>query len=138
VAESSRLDLVDEPAQALLVRYTWAGVDAPDRLAHVLLEVGKGLKGKVGLHPHFLLNLPLYLLVREGEHPAVGVVDEDDFACAQKTLGDGKRANLVVGYDTTGAADHVRVSLLEPEHPIDVKPGIHAGYDRYTLCRGAG
>ena len=65
------------------------------------------------------------------------MVDEDDLARAQKTLGDGERADLVVGYDPAGVADHVRVALLETEHPVDVEPSIHAGHHRHTLCRGA-
>ena len=44
--------------------------------------------------------------------------------------------HLVVGYDPAGVADHVRVALLETEHPVDVDPGIHACDHRHTLCRG--
>src|SRR3954466_14778744 len=47
--QSTCLDLVDEPANALLVRDERTSLDAPDRLVHVFLEVGEGLKGKVGL-----------------------------------------------------------------------------------------
>src|SRR4028119_2041440 len=43
-------------------------------------------------------------------------------------LGDGRRAALFCGYAPAGVGDHVRVALLETEHPIDVEPGIHAGH----------
>jgi hypothetical protein len=35
-----------------------------------------------------LLNLAAKLIIREGEHAAIGVVDEDDFARTQEPLGD--------------------------------------------------
>ncbi len=124
LAQPPGLHLVDEAPHVVLVGDERARLDAPHRLAHVLLEVRKRLQGEPGLDPHLLLDLLLELVVGEGEHAAVGVVDEDDLAGAQEALGDGKRADLVVGYDAPGVADDVGVAFLEPEHPVDVQASV--------------
>jgi len=59
------------------------------------------------------VDLGLQFVVGEGEHPAVGVVDEDDLARADQALGDGEGGDLVVGYHAPGVPDDVRVALLE-------------------------
>src|SRR5215211_6092017 len=63
LAQPSGLNLVDESAHALLVRDERARLDASDRLAHVLLQVGEGLHGEVGLHTHLLVDLSFELVV---------------------------------------------------------------------------
>ena len=45
-------------------------------------------------------------VVGERQHAAVGVVDEDDLLGAEQPLGDRQRADLVVGDDASGVADH--------------------------------
>jgi hypothetical protein len=41
------------------------------------------------------------------------VVDEDDLARAEQALGDGKRTDLIVGYDPSSVADDVCIALLK-------------------------
>jgi hypothetical protein len=76
------------------------------------------------------LDLCLELIVGEGEHAAVGVVDEHDLAGAEQPLADDQRANLILGDDSAGIADHVRVALAEPQQPVGVQACIHARDDR--------
>ena len=62
----------------------------------------------------FLLDLLPWLLVGEGEHSTVGMVDEDNLARTKQALGDRQRADLIVAYHTACVADDVCVALLEP------------------------
>jgi hypothetical protein len=55
----------------------------------------------------------LELGIAEGEHPAIGVVDQHDLARAQEALRDHQRPDRVVGDHAARVADHVRVSFLE-------------------------
>jgi hypothetical protein len=57
------------------------------------------------------------------------VVDEDDLGGAEQPLGDGEGSDDVLGHDTAGVADDVRVALGEPEQAVRVEAGIHAGDD---------
>ena len=91
-----------------------------------------------GLMPVSSWTRALELVVGEGEHPAVGVVDEDDLLGPEQPLGDRERADLVVGDDTAGVADHVRVALLEPEHARRDEPRVHARDDGDLLGRRQG
>jgi hypothetical protein len=88
------------------------------------------------LDARFLLDLCLQLVVGRREHSAIRVVDQDDLAGAQKTLRDSQGSDLVVGYDASGVANHVRVTLLKPQHTVDVQARVHAGDHGHTLSRG--
>src|SRR5918996_5674470 len=83
LAKPARLDLVDEAADRVLSRDERARLDAGDRLAHVLVEVVERLGGPLWLDAGLSLDLTLELVVGEGEHAAVGVVDEDDLLGAE-------------------------------------------------------
>src|SRR5579862_7744152 len=133
--EPARLDVVDEPAYVLFLRDEWALLDPSDRLADVLFEIVKRLGRPLGLDAGLVLDLPSELVVAEGQHPAVGVVDKHDLLGAKKTLRDRERADLVVGDDAARVTDHVGVALLEPEQPIRVQPSVHAGQHRHPLSR---
>src|SRR5438552_12681765 len=82
--------------------------------------------------------LPLHIVVLEGEHAAVGVVDQDDLVGPQQALGDDQRSNGVVGGDAAGVADDVRVALDESEDLVHVEAGVHAGQHRQVLGRRQG
>src|SRR5215469_10030773 len=125
----------DEPAHVLGVRYERADLDPADRLPHVLVQVGEGLGAPLWLDPGVVLDGPLELVVGEGQHPAVGVVDQHDLAGAEQALADGQRADLVVGDDPAGVADHVSFAVVQAEQPIDIEPGVHAGDDGDVLRR---
>src|SRR5215212_6959275 len=136
LAQTTGFDLVDKAAYAVFVRDERAEPYAADRLAHVLLQVGEGFHGEMGLQAYLFVDLGFELVVGERQHAAIGVVDQDDLAGAEEALGDRKRPDLVVRYHATRVPDHVRVAFLEPEHPVDVEPGIHAGDYGHALGRG--
>jgi hypothetical protein len=56
-------------------------------------------------------------------------VDEDDLLRPQQPLADRERPDLVVGDDTAGVADDVRLALGQPQHAVDVDAGVHARQD---------
>ena len=61
--------------------------------------------------PRLLLDRLLELVVGEGEHPAVGVVHEDDLLGPEQPLTDRQGADLVCRDDAAGMADDVGVTL---------------------------
>ena len=79
------------------------------------------------LDPDVVLDRALELVVGEGEHPAVGVVDEDDLLGPEQALGDRQRADLVVGDHAAGVADDVGVALLQAEQGVGIQARVHAG-----------
>src|SRR5215210_7253849 len=127
--QAAGVDVVDEPADGVLAGDEGARLDARLGLADVLLEVGERLRGPLRLDAGVLLDLAAEVVVLEGEHAAVGVVDEDDLLGAEQPLRDRQRADLVVGDDPAGVADHVRVALAEPQQPVWVQSRVHARDD---------
>jgi len=65
-------------------------------------------------------------------------MDEDDLFGSQQVLRDRQRADRVVGNDATGVADHVGVPLGQPEDPVGVEAGVHAGEHGDALAGGQG
>jgi len=117
----------DEPAHGLLVRNERAGLDPGDRLPDVAIQVAESLGGPGRLDPGLGLDAGLEAVVGEGEHPAVGVMDQDDLRGAQQALADSQRPDLVVGDDPAGVADDVRLALGQTQDRVDVQAGVHAG-----------
>src|SRR5215213_4555540 len=134
--EGTGADVVNEAEDAVLAQHERAVLDAGDRLADVVLQVGEGLEGEVGAQAGGGLDVGLHLVVGEGEHAAVSVVDEDDLAGAEQVLGDGQGADHVLGDHTAGVADDVGLPLLEPEQSVDVEARVHAGDHGQALARG--
>jgi hypothetical protein len=110
-------------------------VDARDRLADVLVDIGERLRCPLGLDARVALDRAAELVVGEREHPAVGVMDEDDLLGAQQPLRDGQRADFVVGDHAAGVADDVGVALLQAEQAVGVEAGVHAR-DHCDLATG--
>src|SRR5262249_6011051 len=108
-------DVKDEPANRVLVRDKRAGLDPRYRLPNVLVEVGESLGGPGWLDSRLVLDGALELIVGEGQHAAVGVVDQHDLARPEKSLADGQGADLVVGDDAASVADHVRLTIFQAE-----------------------
>jgi hypothetical protein len=111
------------------VRQERAGLDTGDRLTDVGIQVTEGLGRPRWPDAGIRLDAGLERVVGELEHPAVGVVDEDDLRGAKQPLTDGQRPDPVVGDHPAGVADHVRVAVREAEDGVHVQPGIHAGDD---------
>src|SRR4051794_10771778 len=136
LAQAAGLDLVDEPAHGVLVRDERARLDPADRAAHVVVEVREGLRRPRRLDSGVLLEVRAEAVVGEREHAAVGVVDQHDLRRPQQALGDGQRADLVVGHHAAGVADDVRVAHAEPKDGVDVEARVHAGHHGEALGRG--
>ena len=136
--ELAGVHVVDEAAHRVLVGHEGAGLDAGDRLADVTLQVGERLQGEVGPQPGVGLDVGLHLVVGEGQHAAVGVVDEDDLAGPEQALGDDQGAERVVGDHAAGVADDVGLALAEPQQGVHVEAGVHAGDHGQALARGHG
>jgi hypothetical protein len=60
------VDVVDEPAQGVLVGDERAHLDARDRLAHVLVEIVEGLDGPRRLDAGLVQERALEVIVGEG------------------------------------------------------------------------
>ena len=119
----------NESSNRIGVRNEGAVLDALDGLTHVLVQIGEGLGSPLGLDACLGLDTGLELVVGEGQHSAVRVVDEDDFLGAEQTLADGQRADLVIGDDSTSIANHVGFALAKPQNPVDIQSSVHAGND---------
>src|SRR5918994_3344348 len=79
-----------------------------------------------GRSPGRLLEPFGELLVGEGRHAAVGVVEQDDLLGAEPMLGDRERADGVVGEHTSGVAEDVGLALVQPQHPRWDEARVHA------------
>lgn len=110
-------------------------LDAGQGLPDIDIEIGEGLSRPRRLDPGLVLNRALEVVVGEGQHAAVGVMDQDDLAGAEQSLADRQRADLVLGYDPAGITDDVRLALVQPEQTVDVEPGVHARNHRELLGR---
>jgi hypothetical protein len=84
----------------------------------------------VAFRARLLAELCVQVVVREGDHPAVGVGDHRDLLGAQEPVGDDQRADRVLGDEPARVADHVRVTLLEAEELGGVEACVHARHDR--------
>src|SRR5439155_2977806 len=78
------------------------------------------------------------ILVLEGEHAAVRVVDEHDLLGREQALRYRKRSDRILGGRTARVADDVRVALLQAQDLVHVEPRVHAGEYRHVLGRGQG
>lgn len=101
------------------------------RCSHTLVHVGEGLEVDVGGIDTPVFTQPLAeLVVAEGKHAAVCVADHERLPRAEQRVRDNDRAQGVVGGQPTGVADHMSVSLLEPERLGGIEARIHAGQHR--------
>jgi len=111
------------------VRHEGAGLDPPDRLADVRLQVRERLEGERRPEARVRLDLPLEPIVAERQHAAVGVVDHHDLAGPEQALRYQQRADHVLGDHPSRVPDDVGLALLEPERAVHVEAGVHAGHD---------
>ena len=106
-------------------------------VAHALFEVREREEVAAGgIHSEVLFYLRRQVLVPEREHPAVGVVDDHDFAGPQQPLGDDERTYGVLRDAASGVAYNVRVPNVEPEELLRVQPRVHASHHRDLPGRG--
>ena len=98
-------------------------------MAHAAGQVGEGPRRPGRPRAGVRLQGGAQLLVGEGEHAAAGVVDEDDLLGAQQVLADRQGADRVLGDQSAGVADDVRLTRGEPQGREDVHARVHAGHD---------
>jgi hypothetical protein len=85
-----------------------------NRLPHVLVQIRERLRRPRWLDTDVVLHLASEVVVGECEHPAVGVMDQDDLRRSKQALRDRERADRVIGDDPPpGVADDMTVALVE-------------------------
>src|SRR5204863_7506569 len=92
LAQLARADVVDETGRGERVRKQVRLADAQDARAHALLHVGERLEvdpARVGAR--LAGQLLAQLLVRERQHPAVGVADHEGLLFAEQPVRDDER-----------------------------------------------
>src|ERR1700761_1760594 len=72
------MHVINEPPHVVGPRNERTAADRLDPRPHVVLRAGEGMGAPARALARLLLELAGELLVREGQHAAVGVVDEDD------------------------------------------------------------
>src|SRR5256885_17143899 len=93
LALAPSLHFIDETTNLIGLRHEGARLDPSDRLANVGIDISERLERERRTDPRFVRNRSLYLLIREREHPAVAVMDEDDLFGAQAPLRDHQGAD---------------------------------------------
>ena len=131
------VDVVDEAADVVLVDDERAELEPLDALADVGVRVGERLERPPRPDAGLVLDLRLEPILVDRLQPAVGVVHQDDLACAEEALRQHQRADDVVGHHATGVADDVRIAVGQPQHLEDVHAAVHACHDRQLAPRGA-
>ena len=101
-----------------------------DRTAHVVVRVAETAGGPLRDDAVLGFEFGSKLLFDHAAHAALRVVEQDDLAGTERTLGKTQRANDVVGDDPARIADDVAVAGVEPQDRVDVHPRVHAGNDR--------
>jgi hypothetical protein len=61
------------------------------------------------------------------QQSAVGVVDDDELLRVQQVMRNNQRAQRVIGGNSAGIANHVRVPRLQPQAAFKQDSGIHTG-----------
>ena len=89
-------------------------VNAPKRT----LAFGRGARGSLDPQRERVLVEPV--------HAALGVLHHHHLAGAERVLRDRQRAHDVVGDETAGVAQHVRVAGHEAERERGIDAGVHA------------
>jgi hypothetical protein len=112
-----------------------ARLDPSDTLLDVFSDVAESFKSEWWSYPCLQLDLPLHVVVGEGEHAAVAMVDQDDFLSPQETLRDNEGADRILCHDPACVADDVGIAVLEAENLVNVKAGVHTGQDGKLLTR---
>jgi hypothetical protein len=66
------------------------------------------------------------------------MVDDDELLRVEQVMGDDQGAQGVIGGDTAGVADHVRVAGMQAEAVLEQDARIHAGEHRDVAARADG
>jgi len=81
----------------------------------VVIEIGEGLPGPGGPEPGLLLDVRLELVVGEGQHAAVGVMNQHDLVGSGQPLADGEGPDRILRRGSAGGISKARASpVLSP------------------------
>jgi len=81
------------------------------RPADVPVKVGEHLEREQGCEARLRPDGRLHLVIAEGQHAAVGVVDEHDLPGPERPLGDQQRADRVIPDDAGVSSPSLRIPL---------------------------
>ena len=107
LVQQSGCNIKHESTNRILMHDERVALDASDRLTNILVKVGERLGGPFRLDANFVLDALLEVIVGEGEHATVGVVNQDDFFGTEQSLANGERTDFVIGHDSAGITDNV-------------------------------
>src|SRR6266700_4150525 len=127
-----RLNVVNETPHRNLLRDPGMRFHLLDLLAHVLFKIAESVEGhrRHGSRSRLLLKLRAQIFIFEGQHPAVRMVDDDEFLRAEKLVGNNERPQRVFGHNSSGIPNDVGVSRFQAQDLRDDEPSIHACHDR--------
>ena len=105
------------------------GPNPLDLGAKVRLEIRERVEHKVDIGAGLGCDPPSDGFILEGQHPAAGVLHDDDLIGAEQMLADDKRADRVIGGEAAGVPDDVGVARSQAKYLLDGQPRVHAGDD---------
>src|SRR5205807_3910000 len=79
LTQTSCFYVVNKAADSVLSRDKGTSLNPTDALPNILVKVWEGFQRELWPDSCLRLNLLLHLIVREGEHAAIGMVDKNDF-----------------------------------------------------------
>jgi hypothetical protein len=119
--------VVSSPGGGVEPRQFVMSLAGADRCVHRISA--RRPESRSGLAPQVILHTGPQLLVREGEHAAVCVMNHQDRVRAEQPLGDDERAQGILCDATAGVADHVGIAQVQAEEGERFEPRVHAGHD---------
>jgi tRNA modification GTPase len=99
--------------------------------SHILLQVIEGVE-VYRLHrarARLFLQLVAQSFVLEGQHSAVGVVDDDELLRAQEVMRNDERPQRILCRDPACVTDNVCLARLESTNLFDRDSGVHTSQD---------
>lgn len=94
---------------------------------HALLQLGEGQEINVaGISTQAFLEDTPDIIVAEGEHTTVSVVDDVDLVGAEELLRDGKGAQSIRGDTATGVANDMGITNAQANGLLRVQTSVHA------------
>src|SRR5215210_1707913 len=122
-------DVVHKPPDDDVTRDERGGQKESDVLLHTFLYVRKRQEiDRAGIGTNVLLDLGVKIRIVEGEHAAVGMMDDGNLIGAEQALRDDERAEGVPG-STSRVPNHMRISLLNSESMRRDDASVHASQD---------
>jgi hypothetical protein len=134
--EPSAPDVIEESVHRVALGEETRLADPSNARRHAIATVAEWLKVEVRcLDALALVQGRSQIFVRESEHPAVGVTDDERLLGSEEMVRDNERAHSVVAREPAGVSDDVSVAFLEPERTSGVDARVHASENREPSSR---